>query len=330
MSHADWQWEKILTTVLDISVPHRSVLTGQPWLAIRRDGATLQEAREIWAVSWDATPSGGPHSITVYLSPSLYATGGLWDQFLQAPLTALSGVPAGRYGMLPLQPPSFHVVELALAAAAQFYARAAETFIGLAGHAPTLSTGPSGSVDQIVAQLFGELGTIMLSSHDQLSTPIAYSAAVGQAGDAAARFLAALWVAYSGWTEQVAHSPLGAIVELLAAIGEPGAAGTYRIADPRDTRYGDLTTDRGWAEVEQRAKDRWLGLLTGETPRGAFGGLDPLGSAALSGLASQYDSTMAALAPIVGPRIPAVRARSFSAFANLPGLDVTSHATAQP
>jgi hypothetical protein len=320
VGNADWQWEKILTTVLGISIPDRSALLGQPWLVITHDGATLQEAHQIWTGSWDSTPSGGPHSIRVYLSPSLYAAGGLWDQFRQAPLTALSGVPAGQYGTLPLQPPSFHVVELALAGVTGFYARAADAFSGLARHASARSTGFSGSV----AQLFGKLGTIMLSPHDQSSTLVAYSAAVGQAGDAAARFLTALWTAYCGWAEQAAQSPLGAIGQLLAQIGEPEAVDTYQIADPQDTPYGDLATGQGWAEVEQQAKDRWLGLLTGETPGAAFSGLDPLGRAALSGLVSQYDSAIATLTPTVGPGIPAIRSRPFSAFANLPGPGVTS------
>jgi hypothetical protein len=184
---------------------------------------------------------------------------------------------------------------------------AAQGLGGLAQNASSSQTELSGSSAQVMADLFGRLGTILSSLYDQMSTPVAYSEAIEQAGDAATRFLNGLWSAYSTWTEQPAYSPLGSLVQLLQSIAEPGSDGSYVIADPQDTPYGDLTTDQGWATVEQQAKNLWLGLLMGGPDE--FAGLDPLGRAALSGLVSQYDSAITTLVPVVGPATPAAARR---------------------
>lgn len=317
---AHWRWEEILANVLGISVPDRAALLSQPWLVVTRAGAPAPEAREIWAAPRDAGPSGAAGPVTVYLSPELHVAGGLWDQFRQAPLAALSGVPAGHYGTLPLQPPTFRAVEQALAAVTGFYARAADTFSGIASHAS--ARGAVTPDDR--AQIAGRLETVTFDPQGQLRTLGAYSLAVGRVGDAAARFLTALWDAYSEWARQMAHSPLGAIIQLLNPAGAAKAADVHQIADSRDTRYGDLATPRGWEEVERQAKGQWLSLLTGEAPDGSFSGLDPLGRDALSGLVSQYDAARAVLAPASGWRRPATAGRPFSAFANLPGPGATS------
>ncbi|MGD0558669.1 MAG: hypothetical protein ABSA93_27285 [Streptosporangiaceae bacterium] len=306
--YAGWQWETILATVLGVAVPDRSALSGQEWLTITHDGATVPGAHQIWTAAWDTTPTSGAGSIAVYLNPALYTVGGAWNQFEQAPATALSGVPAGSYGTLQVQPSTFNAAGLALADVTDWFGSAAEELSGLARDASAPGSGISGSSAQVVAETFAKLATITLSLHDQMSSPVAYSNAIEQAGDAAARFLSNLWSAYSGWTAQPAYSPLGALVQLLEAIAEPGTGGQAVIADPQDTSYGDLTTDQAWATVEQQAKDLWLSLLTDGTA--GFGGLDPLGHAALGGLVSQYDSAINALAPVVGPATPAVQRRT--------------------
>jgi hypothetical protein len=302
--YTGWQWETILATVLGIPIPDRGALSGQPWLVVEHGGSTLPGAHQIWTASWDTKPTSGSGAISVYLDPSLYTVGGPWDQFQEAPAAALSGVPEGNYETLPMRPSSFQAIGLALASATNWFGATAQEFSDLALGTSSSGSDLAGSAQQVIADLFGRLGTITLSLHDQMSSPVAYSAAIEQAGEAATQFLANLWSAYSGWAQQSAHSPLGALVQLLTAIAEPGADGAYVIADPQDTPYGDLTTDQAWTTVEQQAKNLWLSLLTGETD--GFAGLDPLGHAALSGLVSQYDSAISTLVPVAGPATPTI------------------------
>jgi hypothetical protein len=297
--YSGWSWETILATVLNVDIPDRSELSGQPWLTITHDGATIPGAHQIWTASWDTSPNSGSSSITVYLNPSLYTNDGVWEQFAETPAAALSGVPAGNLGPLVLQPSSFQAAGQAVSGASAWFGSAAQELSQLAQQVPPSGEELSGSSAQVINELFSKLGTVTLSLQEQMTRPVSYSDAIQQAGGAATQFLSSLWSAYSGWTGQLAYSPLGALVQVLQDIAGPGAGGEVVIANPQDTTYGDLTTDQAWSTVEQQAKNAWLGLLTDGTA--GFGGLDPLGRAAISALVSEYDSAITTLAPVVGP-----------------------------
>jgi hypothetical protein len=165
----------------------------------------------------------------------------------------------------------------------------------------TESTPFQGNVADGIAEVVSGLHSAMLSIYDQLTSP-SYGETVGAAGDAATTYLAAISSAYEAWSELPQHSPLGAVVQVLKDIATSDGNGGYTIPDPEDTPFGDLTTPEAWAAVEQRAKDTWMGILTGSSSE--FGGLDQLSRTALGGLADQYRTTAGIITPVVGPAPP--------------------------
>ncbi|HEY6497608.1 MAG TPA: hypothetical protein VIZ43_30380 [Trebonia sp.] len=304
-NYADWTWETVLGTVLNVAMPDRGAVTGQPWLVITHGDDTLPGAHEFWNASWTGGKTKAPGALSVYLNPALGDPDNPVSLFQAAP-NALAGVPdesysTAAYGPLPMQPPAFQAVGLALANATDWFGTATQHFNGLGRAA---QAGGSGEAAQMFADLFNRLGTVAASLHDQMNGAVSYADAITDAaGGAAAWFLASLWSAYSNWTQQPAYTPAGAIVQVLQAVGQLQPDNTYVINDPEKTTYGDLTTDQGWAALEQQAKNRWLGLLT--TGTGSFGGLDPLAHTALSLLISGYDRAVNLLRPVTGASPPA-------------------------
>jgi hypothetical protein len=300
--YSAWQWEVVLASVLSIPIPDRAEVTGQPWLTILHDGQPAGGSHLIWSADWDSQPTSGATSIQVYLNPALYTVGGSWDRFLNAPVQALSGVPARDYAGLPLVPPSFGSASVAVAGVTSWLQSAAQDFGSL--HQDALSgpvVGFQGNMADVVAELFGSLQTVMVSLHEQLTNPTPYSDSIGTAGSSATNFLNDILSAYSSWTQVVEHSPLGAIVAVLEAIATPGSGG-YVIPDPQNTPYGDLTLDASWAQVEQQAKNVWMSALAGGSAD--FTGLDLLGRTALSKLVDQFATTTAVIVPVIGPATP--------------------------
>ena len=304
-NYADWTWETVLGTVLNVAMPDRAAVTGQPWLVITHGDDTLPGAHEFWNASWTGGKTKAPGALSVYLNPALGDPANPASEFQAAP-TALAGVPDGTYSTpanvpLPVQPPAFEAVGLALANAADWFGSAAQQFNRLGRDA---RAGGSGEAAQMFAGLFGRLGTVAGNLHDQMNGAVSYADAItAEAGGGAALFLASIWSAYFQWTQQPAYTPAGAIVAVLQAVGQLQPDNTYVISDPEKTTYGDLTTDQGWAAVEQQSKNRWLGLLT--TGTGGFGGLDPLAHSALSLLISGYDRAVNVLRPATGASPPA-------------------------
>jgi hypothetical protein len=299
-NYADWTWETVLGTVLNVAMPDRSAVTGQPWLVVTHGADTLPGAHEFWNASWTGSKAKAPGAISVYLNPALNDPENPVSLFQAAPM-ALAGVPDGAYstpayGPLPMNPAAFMTVGLALANVTDWFGTATQQFNGMGQAA---QAGVSGEAAQMFSDLFGRLGTVAASLYDQMSGPVSYAnAVIDTAGGAAVWFLASLWSAYSNWTQQPAYAPTGAIVQVLQAVGQLQPDNTYVINDPENTTYGDLTTDQGWVTVEQQSKNLWLSLLT--TGTGSFGGLDPLAHTALSLLISEYDSAIRVLQPVTG------------------------------
>ena len=303
--YTGWSWEVMLATVLGIGAPDRGEVTGQPWLAVQANGPGAAGWHLIWSAGWDTSPDGGgASSIQVYLNPALYTDGGAWDSYLTAPATALAGVPTQDYGGLPLSPPTFQSASVAVTGVTTFLASAVHEFGALHTEA---ASGPAaefqGDVATVVSELLGDLRRALAAVHDQMTTPESYGASISTAGDAAGQFLTDLMSAYLAWTQVPAHSPLGAVVQVLEGIATPDGNGAYVIPDPRNTPFGDLTDPGAWPAVEQQAKNLWTGLLAGESPD--FAGLDPQGRIALGKLTSQLAATSATVVPVVGPGMPA-------------------------
>ena len=302
--YSAWQWEAMLASVLNLALPGRGEVTGQPWLTIQHNGQGDPGSHLIWTAGWKSSPGAGAASIQVYLSPTLYNTGGAWDRFSNAPAQALSGAAAGNYSALPLNPPTFQSASVALASLATGLGAIAQQLGSLHQDASSGAAAFKGNTAGVVGGLLGGLRTTTLSLHDQLTSPVSYSSAIATAGDSAVTFLAALESAYAGWTQLPEHSPLGAVVRVLSQIASQDVDGSLVIPDPRNTSFGDLTTDGAWAPVEQQAKSLWLSALTGDS--GDFGGLDPLGRSALGRLVDQYSAAMSAIVPLVGPAPSAI------------------------
>jgi hypothetical protein len=301
--YAGWPWEVMLATVLGIGAPDRGEVTGQPWLTVQANGPGAAGSHLIWSAGWDTSPDGGgASSIQVYLNPALYTDGGAWDSYLTAPATALASVPTQDYGGLPLSPPTFQSASVAVTGVTTFLASAVHQFGALHTEA---ASGPAaefqGDVATVVSELLGDLRKALAAVHDQMTTPESYGAST--AGDAAGQFLTDLMSAYLAWTQVPAHSPLGAVVQVLEGIATPDANGAYVIPDPRNTPFGDLTDPGAWPAVEQQAKNLWTGLLAGESPD--FAGLDPQGRIALGKLTGQLAATSATVVPVTGPGMPA-------------------------
>jgi hypothetical protein len=289
-------WETVLATVLNIQIPDRSAITGQPWLTIVQGGQPVPGAHLIWNASWKATPTATTTtSLQVYLNPALYAAGGAWDQFSNTPQQALSA-PAS----LPLVPSTFKSIQLALAGVTTGIYNVSTQMDSI--YNDTTSGPLQGNVATVMGELFSGLHGAALNIYDQLSNP-SYSDAVGAAGDAATAFLSDINSAYTAWSQLAEHSPLGAVVQVLTAVAAPDGNGAFTVADPQNTPLGDLTTAAAWASIEQQAKNIWLGTLTGSND---FAGLDPLASAALNRLVGQYTTTMQTVKPVVAPGQPPV------------------------
>src|SRR6202050_3565008 len=290
-------WEVILATVLGIPISDRSEVTGQPWLTVVQAGQPVPGGHQIWSASWDTKPKSGATSLQVYLSPALYAGGGAWDRFANAPGQALSG-PASS---LPHNPWPVQAIPLGVASVMKAFYDMSSNLNSMHKDVTNESTPFQGNVATVVAELFDRLHGTTLSIYDQMSNP-SYSDAVGAAGDAATAFLSAMNSAYSAWNQLDEHSPLGAVVQVLMSIATPDGNGGYTIPDPENTPFGDLTTPGAWASVEQQAKNIWTGLLTSGS--NGFEGLDLLGRTALTQLVGQYSTTTRTVAPVVGPAPP--------------------------
>jgi hypothetical protein len=304
-SYYAWTWEQILATVLNIGIPDRAEVTGQPWTVIQQGGAASPGLHLIWTANGNASPNAGSTPTQVYLSPAVYAAGGAWDRFLNVPAQALSGVPAGSYGGLPMIPPSFQAARLAVADVTTLLDTAAQQFSSMRQQAISPSAGFQGNAADMLAELLGNLRSVMTSLYGQMTSPAAYSDAIGTAGDSAAKLLSDILAAHASWTQVPEYSPLGALVQVLAEIAAPVGDGSYEIADPQHTQFGDLTTGSAWQLVEQQAKSRWTSTLTGGSPD--FTGLDVLGRVALGKLVDQYATTTSSVVPVIGPAQPALQ-----------------------
>jgi hypothetical protein len=293
-NYADWTWETVLGTVMNIAVPDRGAVTGQPWLAITHGHDTIPGGHEFWNASWKGNRTKASGAISVYLNPALSDPAGPAARFEDAP-GVLASVPdlAFTDGTFPVQPIAFQPVVLALAGVTDLFGSAAERFNSLGQSVPA---GISGEASQMFGDLFGRLAAVAASLHHQMSAPVAYADALGDAGAGAGSFVTGLWAAYSDWRQQPAHTPAGAIVQVLRAAGQLQPDGTYLINDPEHTAYGDLTTDQAWATVEQRSKNLWLSLLT--TGTGSFAGLDTFAHTVLSLLIGLYDNAVTVLRPV--------------------------------
>ncbi len=300
-----WPWETVLATVLNIPIPDRSEITGQPWLTISHDGQGGDGSHVIWTAGWNTSQNSGASSIQVSLNPALYSDGGAWDRFLNSPPQALSVVTSGQYTGLPLVPPSFKGASLVLASATNFIDSAAQQFALMHDQA---TSGPivgfQGNLANVAGELLNYLQTVMVRLYQQLTEPANYSDSIETSGESAATFLTELLSAYSSWTQFVEHSPLGSIVTVLEQIATQDGGGGYVIADPQNTPYGDLTVDSSWTLVEQDAKNLWTGTLTGGTS--GFTGLDLLGRTALNNLVNQFATTTNVLVPVDGPGSPQI------------------------
>lgn len=292
--YATWPWETVLSRALGIPVSGRAEVTGQQWLAITGEGNQDPGSHLIWTASWHAGRSSGKSSIRVYLDPSLYSGGAAWDRFLSAPRDALSGVTP-----VTLVPSSFEAASLALAGVISGLHKVSRHFSTLHQASVTGATPFQGQAGSMVTELLGRLHGVTFGFHDQMTSPVSYSEAVGAAGESATTFLGDIRSAYTAWTGLPAHSPLGSVVQVLKEIAVQDGNGIFTIPDPHHTEYGDLTTAGAWTSVEQEAKSRWTGLLTGETSD--FTGLDVLGRTALGKLASQYAASTRSLVPVSGP-----------------------------
>jgi hypothetical protein len=301
-NYSSWPWETMLGSVLDIGVPDRSAITGQSWLTIENQGSPSPGSHLIWSAGWDAAKNAAKgtsqSSIEVYLNPALYAGGGPWDIFVNAPSQALNTSGAG----LPLVPGTFSDAGHAVATAISTVNSVNQQFASLYHSVATETTSLNGSVAGLLQELLSGLQQVTLQFYDQMTNPVSYSDTIDTAGYSASTFLSDMRSAYTTWTGYGAYSPLGAIVQVLQQISGTDGTGAAVIPDPRNTPYGDLTTAPAWTAVENQAKNTWAGLLTGES--GQFAGLDTLGRTALSKLVSQYATTAGALKPVLGPGLP--------------------------
>jgi hypothetical protein len=298
--YSAWRWEVVLATVLDVGIPDRTEVTGQPWLTIGHDGQGGTGAHLIWTADWQAGQTSAGKSLQVYLNPALYTAGGAWDRFFNAPAQALAGVPNGNYGGLPLVPPTFTAASSEIATVTSWIQSASDQFDKM--HNDAISgpiAGFQGNLAGVVGELLESLHTVMLNVHDQMTYPTSYSDSITAAGNSATTFLTDVLSAHSSWAQLTEHSPLGAVVKVLEGIATPDASGNYVIADPQNTPFGDLTVDGSWAAVEQQAKNLWTGTLIGGSPD--FTGLDLLGRTALGTMVSQFGLTTSTIVPVVAP-----------------------------
>jgi hypothetical protein len=284
--YAGWGWERTLGGVLGIEIPDRSQVTGQSWLIIQHNAPASSGMHQIWTAT--SQDNNTTQSITVYLNPAVYAAGGAWDNFVNMPSASLSGVPAGNYGALPMDPPTFTAAQEAVASVASLLNAKTQEFGNLSADVGSGSSGFQGSGGEVVSNVLDRLRQITAGMYQQMTSPVAYSDTIGAAGDSATKFLNDSWSAYTSWTQVPQYSPLGALVQVVQGIGG---------GDPKNTPYGDLTTDAAWALVESAAKALWLGTLTGGS--GGFSGLDPLSQNALGQLVNQYATTTGILDPLL-------------------------------
>lgn len=308
-------WEAVLASVLAIAVPDRSEITGQQWLTVTQ-GGTGGGGHLIYTAK-DTGPDTGGASIQVYLNPDLYTAGGTWDRFTSAPAIPLASAAGKDYTGLPLVPASFASASDAVTSVTNWLEEAAQQFSALHQNA---ASGPAaqfqGNMAEVLAELLANLQTAMTSLHQQMTSPVDYGTSIGSSGDAATQFLADLLSAYTSWAQVPEHSPLGAIVTVLQEIASQDGSGANTIPDPRNTPYGDLTKAESWNSVEERARDLWLGTLTGSAD---FAGLDPLGSTALGKLTTQFGTTTGAVVPVIGPGSPTVADAPVDTGGNAPG-----------
>ncbi len=329
--YSRWLWEQVLVIVLGIGFPDRSEVTARPWTTVQQNTSVNPGLHLIWTAGRDGRTAGGNQSVHVYLSPGLYDPGGAWDGFVNASKAPLAAASSGDYSGLPLDPATFTRAEMALASVMASLERQDERFQSLAGELAATPAGFKGTAAGALDAVLRDLRSASSRLLDRMSNP-SYSAAVGSAGDAARRFLSDLWAAYNGWTQVPGSSPLGALVTVLTDIATLNGS-AYTIPGAKNTRYGDLTTPAGWANVEAAAKRLWTSVLTGGS--GEFGGLDPAARTALGKLVSQYETTIGTVWPLTAPTLAAISPASSAAAARDSGgpsgsLDVSSAGPGHP
>ncbi|HEY6497609.1 MAG TPA: hypothetical protein VIZ43_30385 [Trebonia sp.] len=290
-----WTWEQILNTTLGMSMPSRDSITNGRWTGIDTsvDSGLFQILGIEWWEGYDS------HSAYVYLSPEFTidstSSESPWLVFQQGPgqllgtFTATSGsfgLTTGPYGLdtpdtsqLALDPAQFGPVAQALMDAEQFYMNAMDTlsFIaqGLTGNANQFQGEAGGAFAQLMQDFSQQAsyaqGQMGVSSDLGLpgQTDKSYSGLVLQAGQAAGDYLLGIWNAWSGWTQLLPHTPLGAILQAMIDYGiVTGSAGNWSIPknlnllnfDVAGVGNLNLASDASWQTIENQAKNVWENL----------------------------------------------------------------------
>jgi hypothetical protein len=325
-----WTWEQIMNTTLGLSLPDRSEITNGRWTGIETGSKTDPGLYLIFQLKY-YTSAYKSNTVNVYLAPefTFESTSGPsespWLVFQQGPgqllgtFTATSGsfdMPAGAYGLdtpatsAPLIDPSgFAPAAQALMDAESFYMNAMDNlgFIaqGLAGNANQFQGEAGGEFAQLMqdfsqqatyaAQTMGVPSDLGLPGQSDTS----YSGLVLEAGRAAGDYLGGVWNAWANWTQQLAHTPLGAILQAMMDFGiVQGQAGNWSVANVNLLNFNvsgvgnnlNLASDETWLAIEGQAKKDW-GIEV-------VNGLDVPGQKALYGLVSGYYQATDNLGPL--------------------------------
>jgi hypothetical protein len=312
----NWSWEEILNVVMTLGLPDRGEISNGRWTGIETGSSGDAGRFYIYGVTW--TNIQGHQDSLVYLAPALTTPNAPWPVFVNNPAQALSSLVPGpdddylfsaNGPTTSLDPSTFVGPITALGGAESYYANATQTLgnivAGLGDDNTQFQGQAGGAFTQLVGGLYQQVNyvstTIGTPDPHSLSgySLSSYSQQLWQAGEAAGAFMYSIRNAYAAWSNLMEFSPLGAILAALiqkgVVVGTPGNWDINSSMVPRDSPFGDLSTDAAWVEVETLAKQLWNSTLVNA--------LDYAAQNAVQELIEQYNDTAMSLKELSPPPV---------------------------
>jgi hypothetical protein len=276
---------------LGLGLPARSAITQGRWTGLGENVAADPGLFMIFSIEW--YDGGKYNTVNIYLSPEFYAQSGSGSSFTRSPWLTFSEQPAellgnalpngmivssvwagGGFGLfapqnpdVQMDPSGFSPAIQALMDAENYYLNAVHSFSTVTGALAGNANQFQGQAGGAFAQLMQDFSQQAVYANGKMGIPSdsgSYSGLLTQAGEAAGTYLMAIWNAWANWSNQLTHTPLGAILQALINDGVvAGAPGNWGIRPGVNLRavsneVGDLTTDSAWQVIETHAKQLWL------------------------------------------------------------------------
>ena len=289
--YGNWNWETALNNILGLSLPARSDITRMQWLNIQTDDDNSGNRLIFWANSEKIRVYFNSTAIEAYNSPWWSWTAWLNEKLLPA-------IQKFNYGEMAVNPRYGYDAALAFSRTQYFSLLQGLIFASMARAMGNESAGWKGNaagafrtLTRNIANAFGDL-----YFHLENTRGLSYAATMEEVSMALHLFVCALPRIRSGWAENEAYHPQGAIRQVMRehlTTRENGYVENWR-----SSYFGDLAKGESWKRIENEAKERWIGHIQNTLDTGI--------KAAVQELAYRYQTAYIRLRPYTPDPLPPV------------------------